>query len=66
MSLIYFHIFLISVAVLFSFGVGFWGFDSYASSQAAADLWTGIGSIVFAFLLICYLFVFLKRIRKRE
>lgn len=61
MSLVYFHIALISTAILFSFGMGIWGIERYLSQRQILDLLTGIGSFIVSFLFTFYLLWFLKK-----
>ena len=61
MSLIYFHMFLISTGIVFSFGFGFWELSSFSASHKTLDLATAIGSFVFAVGLTVYLIWFIKK-----
>ena len=61
MSLIYFHMFLISTGVIFSFGFGLWELGHFSNAHKHIDLITGIVSFAFAFLLLCYLIWFVKK-----
>ena len=61
MSLVYFHITLITVAVLFSFGLGFWELTSFSNLHQQADLWAGIVSFLFSVSAVCYLVWFIRK-----
>lgn len=61
MSLIYFHIFLITTGVAFSLGFGLREFGNFSASHKTIDLITGAGSFVFAVLLASYLIWFIKK-----
>ena len=61
MSLIYFHIFLMSCGVLFSLGFSFWEFSNYTANQHMFDLITGAVSLVFLMGLLVYLVWFIKK-----
>ena len=61
MSLIYFHMVLISTAILFSIGLGIWELGSFSNVHRILDLGVGIGSFVFALGLACYLIWFIKK-----
>ena len=64
MSLIHFHIFLISVSILFGIGFGFWEMAHCAASHCMVDRWTGIASFAAAGALSLYLVWFLRRLKK--
>ena len=61
MSLIQFHIVLISVSILFGTGFGFWEMAHSASSHCMVDRWTGIASFAAAAGLAVYLARFIGR-----
>ncbi len=61
MSLIYFHIFLMSTGVLFSFGFALWEFSNFGTSHKIVDLLTAAGSFVFGVALFIYLVWFIKK-----
>ncbi len=61
MSLIYFHIGLISIATLFGVAVGFWELNAYAKSAKVVDLAAGIGFFVIAAGLAIYLIWFIQK-----
>ena len=61
MSLVYFHIFLISVGILFSLGFGFWELNQHAQTGLTFDLATGIAAFAFGVLLAGYLAWFIKK-----
>ena len=64
MSLIHFHIFLISVSILFGVGFGFWEWAHAGGTRCMIDCWTGRASFAAAGLLAAYLFWFVRRIKK--
>ena len=61
MSLLYFHIFLITCAALFAIWFGFWEFSAHQLSHHAADLVVGIGALAAGVLLLFYLIWFIRR-----
>ena len=61
MSLIYFHILLISIAIVFSLGFGLWEASAYSHVVRMIDLVAAIGSFAVAFGLIFYLVWFIKK-----
>jgi len=61
MSLIYFHIFLMSCGILFSLGFSLWEFSAYASLHKLFDLVTAVISLVFSIGLLLYLIWFIKK-----
>jgi len=61
MSLIYFHIFLMSTGIIFSFGFGLWELSSFSASHKVLDLAMAIASFVFAVGLAVYLIWFVKK-----
>ena len=66
MSLIYFHILLISVSILFGIGFGFWEMTHCTVSHCMIDRWAGISSFAAAVALAIYLAWFLRRIKKKK
>ena len=66
MSLIHFHIFLISVSILFGIGFGFWEIAHSAGSKCMIDCWTGIASFAAAAVLAAYLTWFCCRLKKKS
>ena len=65
MSLVQFHIILISVSILFGIGFGFWEMAHCAASHCMIDRGTGIASFAAAAALAVYLVWFLRRLKKR-
>ena len=65
MSLIYFHIFLISCAIIFGAGFGFWELAHFKATGALIDLISAIGSFLAAAGLALYLAWFLKKNKTR-
>ncbi|MBI4358403.1 MAG: hypothetical protein HY584_03815 [Candidatus Omnitrophica bacterium] len=61
MSLIYFHIALITVAVIFSLGVGLWEFGAYSDSRKWMDLAAAIVSFLFSLGALIYLVWFVRK-----
>ena len=61
MSLVYFHIFLISIGVVFAFFFGIWEFENFSTLHKTFDLAGGIVSFVFSFMLACYLVWFIRK-----
>ena len=66
MSLVQFHIVLISVSILFGIGFGFWEMAHYTGSHCRMDCWTGIASFAAAAALSVYLLCFLRRLKMRH
>jgi hypothetical protein len=66
MSLIFFHIALISTTILFAFGLGIWGIEHYLRFHQSIDLWTGIGSFAVSILFAFYLGWFIRNLKKRS
>jgi hypothetical protein len=60
-----FHIFLISCAIAFNAGLGFWGIQRHAATQKAVDLWTAAGGFMLALFLAAYLIWFLRKIKQK-
>jgi len=60
MSLIYFHIFLISTGILFSLGFSVWEFVNYQINHAAFDFIVATLSGCFTIGLFIYLIWFIK------
>ena len=54
MSLRAFHVFFISVCILFSAGFAFWGIRSYQLHGSVQAFWLGVGAIPAAILLVAY------------
>ncbi len=65
MSLVQFHILLISVSILFGTGFGFWEMAHYSNTHTPLDLWTGVASFAAAGGLGVYLWGFIRRLNKR-
>ena len=65
MSLVQFHILLISISILFGVGFGFWEMAHYAGSHSRLDFGTGAASFAAALGLALYLFWFIRRLRSR-
>jgi hypothetical protein len=63
MSLICFHIILISTTLIFFFGLGVWGVENFVRSNKILDLLTGIGSFAACVLFAYYLVWFVKKNR---
>ena len=61
MSLVYFHIFLITVAVIFAAGFGFWELARFGNTDSQTDLWVSVVSFVFALGSAVYLAWFIKK-----
>ena len=61
MSLIYFHIALISSGIAFFSFFSIWELGSFADTHKAFDLAMAISSFIFSFALACYLIWFLKK-----
>ena len=61
MSLLYFHVALISIAALFAVYFGFWELAAYADSNAQVDWWTGMAFLVIAAATAVYLFWFIRK-----
>jgi len=61
MSLINFHIFLISTATIFGFWFGSWEFAAFSHSKSYIDLAAAIGSTAASFALAIYLIWFVKK-----
>jgi len=61
MSLIYFHIFLMSAGILFSFAFTLWEQVHYGNSHKLFDLAGAIISAIFTAGLIVYLIWFIKK-----
>ena len=61
MSLIYFHILLISSAIVFALWFGQWEFSAYFNTHQILDLASGIGSLVISILLGIYFVWFIKK-----
>ncbi|MEE9165846.1 MAG: hypothetical protein V3U24_00065 [Candidatus Neomarinimicrobiota bacterium] len=55
MSLKVFHIFFITVSILFSFGFGIWGLHAYLQQTSGVEyLWLGIVSLLSGAILVVY------------
>lgn len=65
MSLIQFHILLISISIFFGAGFGIWEMVRYAGSSERIDLWTGIASFAASGGFSVYLAWFLRRLKRR-
>jgi len=63
MSLKTFHILFITASVLLAFWFGWYELDRYTGTQAAVDLWFGVGSCVTGVGLIAYGIYFLKKLK---
>lgn len=61
MSLIYFHIGLISCAIIFAGGFGFWEWNAFIVSGRPADLAASAGSYLTGIFLAVYLIWFIRR-----
>ena len=61
MSLVYFHITLMTIAVFFSFGFGFWEIANFSALHKQADLWVAAASFVFSAGTACYLVWFIRK-----
>ncbi len=61
MSLIYFHIFLISTGILFSFGFALWELGNFDALHKMVDLIMVFGSFLFGIVLFIYLIWFIKK-----
>lgn len=62
MSLKAFHLLFIAAAELFLFG--FAGYENYryrVLAESRADLWIGFGSSLLAFMLLVYVWIFLRK-----
>jgi len=63
MSLKFFHLFFISVVMLFLIGFGVWATRRYMELRETEMLATGVGSFVFAAVLTVYGCWFLKKLK---
>lgn len=63
MSLKFFHLFFISVVMLFLIGFGVWATRRYMEQHETEMLATGVGSFVFAAALTVYGCWFLKKLK---
>lgn len=63
MSLKAFHVLFIIASVALSFWFGWFELSTYAKSNAAMDLWFGVGSCVVGVSLIAYGIYFLKKLK---
>lgn len=61
MSLIYFHIFLISVGIVFSLGFGIWELSQFSATAKMFDLITGVVAFIFSSGLLIYLIWFIRK-----
>jgi len=61
MSLIYFHIVLISSSIVFAAGFGGWEILNYSQTRILEDLGTGIMSLAFAVAMTVYLILFIRK-----
>lgn len=61
MSLVYFHIFLMSTAIVFAFAFGIWETENYSSAKKIFDLIMAVFSFIFSIGLSVYLAWFIKK-----
>ncbi|PIQ85793.1 MAG: hypothetical protein COV74_07175 [Candidatus Omnitrophica bacterium CG11_big_fil_rev_8_21_14_0_20_45_26] len=61
MSLIYFHIFLMSVAVVFAGGFGLWEAQLFQRSHQTLDLVTAVSSVILGIGILIYLIWFIRK-----
>ena len=58
MSLKYFHIFFMTLCILFSLGIGGWSFTR------PDTFWLGVGLVLLGVLLVFYTIYFVKKMKK--
>ncbi len=61
MSLLQFHIVLISAAILLALGLGAWAYEAYRASPNFLMGMTAIGSLILGFVLAVYLAWFITK-----
>jgi len=61
MSLLYFHVFLISTASVFGFYFGWWQISAYLKSGQNLELMAAVSSVIASFALLIYLFWFIRK-----
>ena len=66
MSLKTFHIFFVTVSILFCVGFSLWCFREYARVDGVANLLLACGTMLFAVALLCYGKWFLKKLKGVE
>lgn len=63
MSLKAFHVFFVTICLIFSIGIGVWGVREYRLNGETQSLAFGIGSFVAAVVLTVYGLWFIKKLR---
>jgi len=66
MSLKAFHVFFISISILFTLGFGIWAVNAFEHTGDVSDLLMGIGSFLGTVALIIYFRWFLKKLKNES